>query len=269
MRRGRPGRAEDARNARRGASSLFLALAISTAHVCAGDARAEVLTLPGSERRLSLTSFTISGAAPRPAVLVLSGTRGFGAKAYKRLANTLNAAGIDAFFVHFLSEEDIAEIERAASVASRKAIYARRWDEWMASVRAAVETIETRPLYRGRLGLLGVSLGAAVATAAAADNPRVAALVAIDGSASEDALDKAKSIPPLLAIWGSADQLFSVAMGERLRDVASALGVEAELEVYEREPHAFFLEHENKQAISALTRVREFLSERLQNPARR
>ncbi len=248
---------------------LLLAVMASTMSVGARATRADAITLSTSERQFLVTSYMIPGSGPRPAVLALSGSRGYGAKAYERLANALNSSGIDAFFIHFLSDEDIEAIEKAGSTSSRKAYYARRWDDWIASVSATASEIKKRSLYRGKVGLLGVSLGAAVATASASNSTDIAALVAVDGSFPESRFDRVKSLPPLLAIWGAADRVFSPAVGKRLRDFARSLGGDAELEIYERAPHAFFLDYENEQALRALARVRDFFVERLANRDRR
>ncbi len=61
-----------------------------------------------------IESFGNCARATCPAVLVLSGSKGFRAPAYDEIGATLKAAGLSAYLVHALTPADLAAIGNAA-----------------------------------------------------------------------------------------------------------------------------------------------------------
>lgn len=156
-----------------------------------------------------------------PAVLLLSGSRGFGSPVYDEIGERLRAAGLKPYLVHILSARDLDAIARAGGARARIAYYAQRFPDWISAVQSVAASLKAQPLHGGRLGLLGVSLGAQITAAVSAGPSPVDALVLVDGGLPPGSSQPVKSWPPLLLIWGSADQTFPLSIG---RDCSDRLG---------------------------------------------
>lgn len=228
--------------------------------------KAATLNLATSEREFVVTSFQIPGAASRPAVLVLSGAKGYKANAYSRLAAALNSSGIDVFLIHYISDADLAVMENAGSARVRIAYYAKRMPDWTAMVRVTIDALRQQPAYQSGIGVLGISLGAMPAMAASANSASIDAVAVVDGGLPASFKSRVRSMPPLLLIWGSDDQVFPLTTATKLRDFTRTLGGTAEVHVYREEGHAFFLESNNSNAAAARRDIVDFFSTRLMHP---
>jgi dienelactone hydrolase len=114
---------------------------------------------------------TMGGGAAKPAVLLLHGADGLTfADGYRLAARTIAASGYHVAFVHYLDR-----------TGDRRVAYARLRQDfsvWTDTVRDAVAWLTDQPgTDAQRLGIVGISLGAALAFAAAATEPRVRAIV--------------------------------------------------------------------------------------------
>jgi carboxymethylenebutenolidase len=88
------------------------------------------------------------------------------------------------------------------------------------------------------VGLLGFSLGGAVAVASARD-PRIGALVVFYGFIPLDQQRaRTNHLPPLLVLHGEADSTEPLRSSQDLVDLARSLGGRAELVIYPGEGHA-------------------------------
>lgn len=196
----------------------------------------------------------------RPAVVILSGSKGLGSPAYGDLAKTFNAAGLDVVLVHFLTPEDIVRINHTGSASLRKQYYAARFSSWIGSVRAVVSYLKSQPRYGGKVGIVGISLGATVAAASSSDSPDIGGVVLVDGGFPDNDSRQVRSMPPLHLIWGSADQVFPVATGYQLKKTVQELGGTASIDVYEGAAHDFFLRSGTLQADAARQSAANFLA---------
>lgn len=227
----------------------------------AASSHAATLRLSTSEREFRVTTFQSPGSAPRAAVVVLSGAKGYGAGAYSRLTSSLNAAGIDVFLVHFISDADVVAMESAGSARARIAYYGRRMREWRETVRVTIDAIGRQPIYdRSKIGALGISLGAMPVMAETANSSTIHATAAVDGGFPANFQTRVHSMPPFLAIWGSNDQVFSLSTGTSIHHMARSLGGPSEIMVYRGEGHAFFLEDNNVNAGRARDSIVQFFS---------
>ncbi|NTI03080.1 alpha/beta hydrolase [Agrobacterium rhizogenes] len=214
---------------------LFLACGKAEA---AGRSQFNVAT-PGGN--VLVEAFASSSGAARPAVIILSGSHGFAPPAYDELGRSFNAAGLDAYLVHLLSPTDQLAIARTGSAPVRIAYYATRWQDWIAMVRGVVSYLNNQPRYAGKVGVLGISLGAQAAAAASADRRDFGALVLVDGGFPDGYSQLVRSLPPLCMVWGSADRVFPVATARQLQRMAQGLGGSVSLNVYQGGAHNFFL----------------------------
>lgn len=180
-------------------------------------------TVPTASGGVLVESFGDCANATCPAVLILSGSKGFGAPVYGEIGQTFRAAGLNAYLVHVLSAGDIAAIATAGSARARIAYYAQRLPDWTSAVQGVASHLEDQPRHGGKVGVLGNSLGAQVASAASVGRADIDALVLVDGGFPNGYSQPVRSLPPLLLIWGSADQTFPVSIGRELQRMAQHL----------------------------------------------
>lgn len=198
---------------------------------------------------------------PRSAVLVLSGSKGFGSPVYNEIGITFNKAGLDVYFIHVLNSADLSMIGSAANAQIRIRYYKKRMPDWDAKVRAVSASLHNEPQYGGRIGMIGISLGAQIA-GLSADKASIKALVLVDGAYSDDSHPQ-HQLPPLMLIWGREDRVFPLSAGQSLLSKALTLGGEAQLDVYSGGAHDFFLRQETQLAQEAHHNAAEFFVKQL------
>jgi dienelactone hydrolase len=227
-----------------------------------GNAQAAVrqqFTVQTPSGAILVESFATGASEPRPPVIILSGSKGFGSSAYDEIGQTLSATGLDAYLVHVLSAADLDAITRFASARARIGYYEKRLSDWTAAVQGAVSYLNARPHHGGKVGMLGISLGAQIAAAAAVNSVDIGALVLVDGGFPNGYSQPIRSLPPLQLIWGGGDLVFPPSVGRELHRMAQGLGGPASLDVYEGEPHDFFLKSGTRQAHAAHQSAADFL----------
>jgi dienelactone hydrolase len=241
-------------------SCLAMALVPAAAH--AETARHPV-TVPTTNGEILVETFGNCAHANCPAVLILSGSRGFEAPVYDQIGETFRAAGLNLYLVHILSEDDLRAIAQAGGAQARIAYHVKRLPHWISAIDDVVAYLEKRQSHSGKVGILGVSLGAQIASAASIGKPGIDALVMVDGGLPNGYARHVKSLPPLLLIWGSADKVFPLSVARDLQLTAQKLGTHADLDVYENGQHDFFLQSGTPIARSAHESAARFLMERL------
>ncbi|MGD8698195.1 MAG: dienelactone hydrolase family protein [Gemmatimonadales bacterium] len=147
----------------------------------------------------------------------------------------------------------------------------RKWPQWRATVRNAVDYVRSLPSVSGRrVGLVGYSRGAFLAVSVAGSDPSVGAVVDYfggGGGGTESVEQEARGFPPLLILHGDADSIVPVRFAYQLRDAVVAAGGEVELQVYPGADHAFNAPfaptYREEDAADAFARTIEFLRRRL------
>jgi dienelactone hydrolase len=233
---------------------------------CFGSARAttrQPLTVQTPGGNVLVECFADTAHAPLPTVVVLSGSKGFASPAYEEIGQTFLSAGLQACLVHFLSSADLSAIASAGSSETRERYYAKRQSEWISSIQDVVTYLNVRPHQVGKVGVLGISLGAEMAAAVSANSKRIGALVIVDGDFPDGYSQPVRSLPPLHLIWGSADRTFPLSAGLKLQEMARHLGDTAKLDVYKGAPHDFFLRPKTMQAQAAHLDAANFLRSQL------
>jgi carboxymethylenebutenolidase len=198
---------------------------IFAAPCAAAEVVPEELSVDSNGRAVSVTRYAEEGTALRPAVLVLHGSGGIEAapQAYANHAFTLARNGIDAYLVRYFTPGPNS--------------YLHSWNAWAETVASVTTAILRRPEASGQIGLLGFSLGGAVAVTSARD-PRIAALVVFYGFIPDDEQrTRINRLPPLLVLHGDADDNVPLRSGRELVGWARQLGGRAELGVYPGEGH--------------------------------
>lgn len=168
------------------------------------------------------------------AVIVVHGSDGFlfGGSWYRDAAKRVAAGGYDAYLVHYFNRTgdwhvtDVDEIHAKVPV-------------WTATMKDAVNFVEMQPqVDKKRIGMVGISLGGAVAIATAAQDHRVKVLVDYFGFIPKTYKDGMK-LPPTLIIHGTADKTVWPSNSVKLDAILTAQKVPHELKLYEGEGHGF------------------------------
>ena len=138
----------------------------------------DAFDLPSSP--LKVEHFGQAEAKGRAAIIILSGSRGFGFPAYDHIGNRFKDAGFDVFLPHLLTQQDLKEIEAAGTARSRIAYYSERRGDWLVQLNALIAHLRTKG-YTDKIGILGISLGAETAAMAITRGVDIDAVVLVDG----------------------------------------------------------------------------------------
>ena len=238
------------------------ALALFASPVFAADLDGKNIQLPAQERAVNVSYFRAPGDAKRPAVLLLHGAGGFGNQiaSYDHYASELAAGGMDAYLVNYYSSAD----ERG--MAHGEEVFQRRYVAWVKLVDDLADSLEKGADSNGKVGLVGFSNGAILASGAAAHDANVNAAVIYYGGAPWPTLGEVNHFPPLLILHGDADQIIPVRDGKMLAMYAQQLGGNADLVIYPGESHGFGSRLQTKNGQDALTRTIAFLRKELAVP---
>jgi carboxymethylenebutenolidase len=207
---------------------------------CTGKAQAARGPGP-SPRRESFTSggrpVTVEvfggGAEAGPAIVMLHGADGLNANVqYHAGARAIAAAGYRVFLVHYLDRTK----ERRASFAT----LFQNFQPWTETVRDALAWVVSRPdVEPDRVGLVGISLGAALGLAVAGDDGRVGALVTYFGPLPAGAVARGARLPPTLVLHGAADRVVPVANAHAVEALLREQGTRYEIKIYDGQGHGF------------------------------
>ncbi len=171
---------------------------------------------------------------PAPAVLMLHGADGLTQRGdqYRAGARALAADGYHVGLVHYFDRT-------GSRWASLPAIF-QNFPVWMETLRDALTFAGTRPgVDPARLGVVGISLGAALSVATAAEDTRIKALVDYFGPVPEGSLQGATRLPPTLVLHGAADPIVPVSNARSLEGFLERKAVPHEVKIYSGEGHGF------------------------------
>lgn len=243
------------------ATMLALLLLAPIGHAQAAPRRQ--ITIPTPNGKILVEHFAGSGTEPRPAVLILSGSKGLAASSYDEIGQMFSASGLDAYLVHLLTPTDLNAIANAGSAGARIKYYDARLPDWTSTVHDVISYLDAQSRHARKIGVLGISLGAQIAAVVSAETKEIGALVLVDGGFPIGSEQPIRPMPPLLLIWGGADQVFPLSAGQKLHRKAKALGGVATLDIYEGAAHDFFLQPGAQQARSAQRSAADFLLSKL------
>ncbi|MHB2211564.1 dienelactone hydrolase family protein [Methylobacterium sp. CM6257] len=192
-----------------------------------------------------------------PALLLLHGADGLtSADGYRLAARTLAASGYHVAFVHYLDR-----------TGDQRVAYARLRQDfpvWTETVRDAVAWLANRPgTDAQRLGIVGISLGAALAFAAAATEPRVRAIIDYFGPLPDELARVRPRLPPTLILHGGADPIVPVSQARALERLLLEQGTAHEIRIYEGQGHGLT----GSAQLDAAARVTRFLKRHLPHSA--
>ncbi|HEX2727020.1 MAG TPA: dienelactone hydrolase family protein [Beijerinckiaceae bacterium] len=235
-----------------GAAAAALALTLLGGQGAAAESRSDTFVSGG--KPVTAEWFAASGRdGSAPAVLILHGADGMTVpERYRFGARALAAAGYHVLLVRYF--------ERTGG--NGRADWARLRDDaplWVETVRDAVGHVARQPgVDADRIAVVGFSLGASLALAAAGKDPRIKAVVDVFGPFPSGA-DNAARTPPVLILHGARDRVVPVEHAHRLEALLKARGVPHEVTIYPDQGHGFF----GAAQIDAASRILGFLGRHL------
>ena len=195
----------------------------------------QVLNFTSGGRPITVEWFPAEGVdGPAPAVLMLHGADGLTQRGdqYRAGARALAADGYHVGLVHYFDRT-------GSRWASLPAIF-QNFPHWMETLRDALTFAGGQPgVDASRLGVVGISLGAALSVATAAEDTRIRALVDYFGPVPEGSLQGATRLPPTLILHGAADPIVPVSNARSLEGFLERKAVPHEVKIYPGEGHGF------------------------------
>ena len=207
-----------------------------------------------AQRKINVTRFDPAGKGPHPAVLFLHGIDGAEKyeTIYSLLANRLAAKGYAVFFVRYfdcfadrqeelkLFRDNVKGHLTGKGGGEPKRLEAA-FGDCLTAVSDAVRYVRAQPgIDKDRVGLVGFSLGAFLALAAATqEDTKVAAVVDLFGGLPGPLHERAKALPPVLILHADKDETIPVETARRLERLLRKNEAAPELQVYEGVGHMF------------------------------
>ncbi|RDI62603.1 dienelactone hydrolase family protein [Microvirga subterranea] len=184
-------------------------------------------------RAIAVETFQEGGSAPRPAVLMLHGADGLGGHGqYREGARSVARAGYQVHLVHYLDRTG----ERRASFST----LFQNFQPWMETVHDALAWASGHDgADPKRIGIVGISLGAALGLAVSSAEPRIRALVNYFGPLPQGAIAKDARLPPTLVLHGGMDPIVPVSNAYAIEALLRQQNVPHEVKIYPEQAHGF------------------------------
>ncbi len=213
-----------------GAAAAALALSLFAGETSA-EPRLDAIVSGG--RSITAEWFDSATAGRRPTVVLLHGADGMTrAENYRFGARALAAAGFHVALVRYF--------ERTGDARANWASLRQDARLWLETVRDAVTFVSRQPgVDPSRIAIVGFSLGASLALAAAGEDARIKAVVDVFGPVPEGA-DTAARAAPVLILHGAHDRIVPVAHAHKLQAMLKARGTPHEVMIYPDQGHGFF-----------------------------
>lgn len=197
-------------------------------------AAAGTLSFVSGGETIGVERFDAASGGRRPAILLLHGADGFTyGDRYRMAAQVIAGAGYHVFLLHYL--------DRTGQSRAYYQTIGRNFPAWLATVQDALSFIERQPgVDPKRIGVIGTSLGGALALAAAAADRRVKAVVDYFGFLPEGLDATATRLPPTLVLHGAKDAIVPVGNAQRIEALLNKLGAPHHVHVYPDQGHGFW-----------------------------
>lgn len=188
-------------------------------------------------KTITVEWFPPEGVGPgekAPGILMLHGAEGLTlAPGYRTAARMTAATGIGVAFVHYFDStgDTIASLDRMK----------RSFPPWSRAIRDGLTWLgERKEIDKDRMGIVGVSLGAALALhVAAKGDERIKAIVDFFGPISAGVLPRKPKLPPVLILHGLNDPIVPIVHAHTLEAVLKATRTPYEIKLYQGQGHGF------------------------------
>ncbi len=190
-------------------------------------------TFRSGGKAIAVETFQPAGPSPRPTLLMLHGADGLSYNTqYREGARGVAAAGYQVHLVHYLDRTG----ERRASFST----LFQNFTPWMDTVQDALDFAAGHPgADADRLGIIGISLGAALGLAVSSLDRRIKALVDYFGPLPQGAIATTSRLPPTLVLHGASDPIVPVANAYTVEALLRQQNVPHEVKVYPGQGHGF------------------------------
>ncbi len=166
-----------------------------------------------------------------PAILGLHGSGG-GHASMAEPARLLASRGFAVYVLHYF--------DRTGTISADKPTIFRNFPVWMKTVWDAMSLVERQPqVDSARIGLLGFSLGAYLALASAAIDPRIQVVVEFFGGLPKEMKLFMRRFCPVLILHGENDQTVPVEEAYHLQQVLEKRKLPYEMKIYAGAGHGF------------------------------
>jgi len=167
-----------------------------------------------------------------PAIIGLHGSAG-GHASMSDPAGMLAEQGFAIYVLHYFDRTGTTGV-------AEKQTAVRHFPVWGKTVWDAISHVETQPQVDSqRIGLLGFSLGAYLALAEAAVDPRVRAVVEFFGGFPREMKFFMRRLCPTLILHGDADATVPVEEAHHLQQILAKKSIPYEMQIYPGAGHGF------------------------------
>ena len=176
-----------------------------------------------------------SAAGPLPALILLHGAGGHSAFWLGSIAPLAAQLQVSVYAIHYFDRTSTTRADAAMLTGGRYV------PQWLETIRDAVEAISRRtPVNPDRIALVGISLGAFLSLALAAQGIAVRAIVEVSGGLVPPFQALAPpAFPPVLIVHGQQDTVVPVSMAHALDATLARLGIPHQTELFDAEGHWF------------------------------
>ena len=210
----------------------LLGVLLGTTQLAAGDVHRTVSSFVTSAGEVEIEEYASGAAiADVPVVVLLSGSGGVRSPnmPFDSQARLFAGAGFRVYIPHYL---DVTHGSPSDPI--------KHYAIWAEAVRDALAFIQVQThVAPRRIALVGYSLGASVALAAAAGESRLAGVVVWSGSLPDAYVGAFDRLPPLLILHGAQDKVIPVFNARQLAKLCELKRGVCKLSVYAEEGHAF------------------------------
>jgi carboxymethylenebutenolidase len=204
----------------------------------------------GKQIRIDRYSPSASGA--HPAVILIHGSGG-PLRGADPIAQQASNMGINVFVPHYF--------ERTGHDWVYNNQIEPHFLAWLQTLRDAVSYVATQPgIDTNRLALLGFSLGGFLATALAAQDKRISAVVEVAGGLPKHGIPEVEQLPPMLILHGDEDTRVPVTEAHDLEAVLKRLGTPYEKAILKGQGHFF----QGMAQFQAMSKIAAFLTRQFQ-----
>lgn len=238
---------------RRALAILFMASTLNLGAAAADPAVSHGAYRSG-DRSIPFDLYRSETSRPLGGILLLHGADGMQstrwADGYRQMALVLARAGFTVMVPHYFARTGTGWAERSTMV--------QNFLSWAETVADGISQLGKQPgVEAGRVGLVGISLGASLANSLATQDHRVAAVVDCFGTLPEFLAQHASRFAPTLILHGEKDAVVPVAEATYLESTLKAHNVPYEIKLYPGQGHGFTgaaLADAEKRTLDFLTR---------------
>ena len=197
--------------------------------------------------------YRVQNPTKAPAVIVLHGSGGLSSHnfPFAELAKRLSLQGFLILIPHYLDATD-------GSPANAEIHY----EKWIKVTEDSLHYLRARSdVDKTRIAILGFSLGASIALAAASQGLPVAAMVECSGSLPDDYFHRFRAMPPLLILHNAADPVMPASNAEQLARLCKMRQLSCQVHIGAGREHGLPTPQDQ-----ALREIQDFLAAKVRQP---